>query len=408
MPFSASFGAEQAYGLKQEGHSIFTYYLLEGLKGGKGESVDVNGRVTPDSLGSYVYEKVTDMVPNQRPMKRMQSTGNIILAYYPELRPMSNEIRLASLLKLIRDGNVEEFNKRRQQFVYLPLDFAREDFHGVRISGINLSSANLSRVNLIKADLEGANLSNSNLFKSDLEGANLYGANIAKTDLEGANLSNSNLTKADISNTNLTGTNLSYANLYGANFQNTTCIGADLTGTNRTDLNLSGADLTGAIFDQKLKEPKSISNDSKQIGMSTNTKDIMPSTTEHDTKVAGTKPAKSPIGISSVREYSSSRSTAGRLTERGNTKPFTKQGAPHIGIKEATDVKKRKGLQGNSKLLISVIVGVGGILAIIFILGVPECKQSTYLAFTNVAKQQTIYYCSSCSSCYFCNHSIIA
>jgi uncharacterized caspase-like protein len=45
---------QEAYVLEEKNHSLFTYYLLEGLRGKEG-AVDINGNVTVDSLSKYVY-----------------------------------------------------------------------------------------------------------------------------------------------------------------------------------------------------------------------------------------------------------------------------------------------------------------------------------------------------------------
>jgi uncharacterized caspase-like protein len=50
---AASQATQEAYALKENGYSIFTYYLLEGLIGNK-NSVDAEGNVTPYTLGNYV------------------------------------------------------------------------------------------------------------------------------------------------------------------------------------------------------------------------------------------------------------------------------------------------------------------------------------------------------------------
>ena len=52
--------AQEAYALTTSDHSIFTYYLLQGLKGNT-ESVDSEGNVTPQSLGSYVYRAIMSL-----------------------------------------------------------------------------------------------------------------------------------------------------------------------------------------------------------------------------------------------------------------------------------------------------------------------------------------------------------
>ncbi|MGB9167399.1 MAG: SIR2 family protein [Nitrososphaeraceae archaeon] len=83
---SASRDTQEAYGSKKQDHSIFTYHLLEGLRGASGESVDKYGNVTPESLGNYVYDKVTEQTSiKQKPVIKVDSAGRIILASYPEL-----------------------------------------------------------------------------------------------------------------------------------------------------------------------------------------------------------------------------------------------------------------------------------------------------------------------------------
>jgi hypothetical protein len=54
-----------------------------------------------------------DKRPRQAPMTRAEESGNIILASYPEL-PKEIEVKHASMLKLLREGNVQEFNKMRE------------------------------------------------------------------------------------------------------------------------------------------------------------------------------------------------------------------------------------------------------------------------------------------------------
>ena len=85
---TASQAAQEAYGLKKQEHSIFTYYLLEGLRGNE-RSVDTNGNVTPYSLGSYVYKAILNLPPKkrpkQKPVTKVEASGDIILASYPDL-----------------------------------------------------------------------------------------------------------------------------------------------------------------------------------------------------------------------------------------------------------------------------------------------------------------------------------
>ena len=253
---SASQAAQEAYALTTGEHSIFTYYLLEGLKGNT-ESIDSEGNVTPQSLGKYVYRAIMslplDKRPRQTPITRAEESGNIILASYPELKSKKIEDMLTSMLKLLREGNVQDFNKMREEnSAILPmLDFSMENLHGAHIAGANLSNSNLKRVNLSGADLEEANLSHANLVRADLEEANLSKSNCNNAILEAANLSHANLSKANLSHANLSKTNLSHANIFSEDLQQAKLIGADLRATNLTDVNDIGADFRGAIFEEK-------------------------------------------------------------------------------------------------------------------------------------------------------------
>jgi uncharacterized caspase-like protein len=84
---AASQAYQKAFETTLQEHSLFTYYLIEGLRGNE-ETVDNYGCVTPDSLGRYVYDKIMSLPPEQRPaqkpIRKVQQSGDIVLAYYPE------------------------------------------------------------------------------------------------------------------------------------------------------------------------------------------------------------------------------------------------------------------------------------------------------------------------------------
>jgi hypothetical protein len=92
---AASQAAQEAYALKEGKHSIFTHYLLEGLKGNE-KSVDTFGNVTVDSLGKYVHRAIVnlpkDKRPKQTPIRKVEVGDEIILAHYPELLKKSTEV----------------------------------------------------------------------------------------------------------------------------------------------------------------------------------------------------------------------------------------------------------------------------------------------------------------------------
>ena len=88
---AASQAYQYAYPLEGEGHSIFTYYLLQGLKGNE-DSVNNDGCVTPDSLNRYIFRKIRslplDKRPYQKPSMKSEVSGDIILTLF-NLRVMT-------------------------------------------------------------------------------------------------------------------------------------------------------------------------------------------------------------------------------------------------------------------------------------------------------------------------------
>lgn len=90
---AASQGLQEAYALEEHNHSLFTYYLLEGLRGNP-SSVDDSGYVTVDSLSKYVYNAImslpADNRPKQQPIRKVEASGDIVLAHYPQLAKISS------------------------------------------------------------------------------------------------------------------------------------------------------------------------------------------------------------------------------------------------------------------------------------------------------------------------------
>lgn len=83
---ASSLSQRRSYNLPSANMSAFTNFVIEGLKGKK-ESIDVDGFVTPEKLGDYVWtqlHKIKTLQP-QEPVKNYSISGRIALAYYPEL-----------------------------------------------------------------------------------------------------------------------------------------------------------------------------------------------------------------------------------------------------------------------------------------------------------------------------------
>ncbi len=86
---SASLGFQESFATEMGDHSFFTHYLMNGLKGADGKSVDKDGLVTPASLMDYIDLEIdnlpADKRPQQTPLRKIETTGKFILAAHPEL-----------------------------------------------------------------------------------------------------------------------------------------------------------------------------------------------------------------------------------------------------------------------------------------------------------------------------------
>ena len=115
---AASTGTQEAYGSKKQDHSIFTYHLLAGLRGAYGESVDKYGNITPESLSNYVYDKVTEQTSiKQKPISKVDTSGRIILASYPEFG--KNDISGIDISGIINEAIYYYENQKYEQSLEL-------------------------------------------------------------------------------------------------------------------------------------------------------------------------------------------------------------------------------------------------------------------------------------------------
>jgi uncharacterized caspase-like protein len=119
---SACLDSQEAESTTKRDYSIFTYYLLEGLSGLDNEYIDPNGNITAFSLGDRIFYKVTNHEPKserpkQIPIIKAGLSGDIILAHYPDKVKQEKEVtghETETLLKLLWQGNIAEFNKKRE------------------------------------------------------------------------------------------------------------------------------------------------------------------------------------------------------------------------------------------------------------------------------------------------------
>jgi uncharacterized caspase-like protein len=153
---------KRANEIKREKYSIFTYYLLEGLRG-KPQSIDNYGNVTVDRLANYVYDTISslppDKKPNQMPIRNVEGGARIILGHYPDLVKRQLTPQTDYLLQLLRDEKIDEFNEI--------CETDHHDNNSSTLSEMPRKNNNYSRLDLYNVDLGGRNLSHANLRNAD-------------------------------------------------------------------------------------------------------------------------------------------------------------------------------------------------------------------------------------------------
>lgn len=286
----------------ENSNSLYTYHLLEGLRGIKFDldemgrnrrysgSINDNGEVTPLLLHDYVYYKVAN-ISEQVPRIKTDVSAGIIIAEHPEKAVNPVGITDFNLLfKLLQEERISEFNEivsnRHISYNFQGVLLRKKNLRGANLAGIrlhhsdfsfsnladanlersylahvcllgaHLERANLSEVNLSSAKLIGTFLNGANLFRAYLVGANLKGAdlssndplkatNLNHTDLGGAKLNSANLSGSILTNAILTYADLEQANLSGANLKY-----SNLEGANLTHANIWGANLSTVIMEE--------------------------------------------------------------------------------------------------------------------------------------------------------------
>src|SRR6185369_10383809 len=72
-----AFEGDQPHG--QAAQSVFTRYLVEGLRDGSAD-LDGDGDITVDELYAYVHDRVVAQTPHQRPKKQENVQGRTVVA----------------------------------------------------------------------------------------------------------------------------------------------------------------------------------------------------------------------------------------------------------------------------------------------------------------------------------------
>jgi tetratricopeptide (TPR) repeat protein len=105
----------EAFALEENNHSVFTYYLLRALKGEIQGAFDSFGHLTTDSLSKCVYYAMMSLPPSkrpkQKPIRKMETSGDIVLAYNPQFAIKPTFKESAEDLQSIIDKCKQYFDK---------------------------------------------------------------------------------------------------------------------------------------------------------------------------------------------------------------------------------------------------------------------------------------------------------
>ena len=115
-----------------------------------------------------------------------------------------SELISQKLSELLKDGNVMEFNKIREQNKNVDVNILSPYIRNLDLSGINLSGIKFRNAGFYDTNLSRANLRRTKLFQADLERVNFSNADLSGADLTGSVLHESIFDNAILQGTDIT------------------------------------------------------------------------------------------------------------------------------------------------------------------------------------------------------------
>jgi uncharacterized protein YjbI with pentapeptide repeats len=161
---ASSLDIQESFKMKGEDYSLFSYHIIRGLEGISGESVDDKGNVTVDSLSRHVEKQLqSQRNVNQRPIKKIVMSGDIVLASYPNLSNQTIDIS-TRLQQLLLENNSKEFNELRRTLS--SIDFSNIDLHDITLNGFDFSVVDFQQSSFTKVRFNDCNFTSSSFISA--------------------------------------------------------------------------------------------------------------------------------------------------------------------------------------------------------------------------------------------------
>ncbi len=141
---------QKTYEYKEQGNSLFAFYLAEALN--DRECIDEDGDVTPYAINSYINNKINSLPsgkrPKQTPFLNCQTAGKIVLARYPNKKTkLLEDIQRYNYDGLIHlqdedyNNSIKLFDNVIQLIDNIPAPY-RKEYNAYRFKGDTLLNYN--------------------------------------------------------------------------------------------------------------------------------------------------------------------------------------------------------------------------------------------------------------------------
>ncbi len=196
---ASSSDEHKSFKMPDDEYSLFSYFVIKGLKGIAGESVNERGNVTVDTLNRFIYRELQRVKKvHQKPIKKTFMSGDIVLANYPGLASTTPDIMI-QLRELLFDNNATQFNQLRKRTS--SIDFSNIELNDVTLDGFDLSFVDFQHATFIRVTMNNCNFTSANFSNSSFLEVKSFSCNFVSCSFNNSSIQTSlfNETRFDYS-----------------------------------------------------------------------------------------------------------------------------------------------------------------------------------------------------------------